>query len=59
MKKGPRSSSYLQRLFDRLLRLFRRRPKPEPEDPHAYAMAPLRRPPHGRSGAAVADLEEE
>jgi hypothetical protein len=59
MKKGPRSSSYLQRLLARLKRLFGRKPDPEPDDPYAYSMAPVRRPPHGRSGAAVADVEEE
>jgi hypothetical protein len=59
MKKGPRSSSYLQTLLARLKRLFGRKPDPELEDLYAYSMAPLRRPPHGRSGAAVADLEEE
>lgn len=59
MKKGPRSSSYLQKLLDRLKRLFRRKPEAEPEDPYAYSMAPLRRPPHDRSGAAVAEIEEE
>jgi len=42
--------------MDRLKRIFR---KPEPEDPYAYKMAPVRRPPRGRSGAAVAELEEE
>jgi hypothetical protein len=59
MKKGPGSSSYLQRLLDRLKRLFGRKPDPEPDDPYAYSMAPLRRPPRGKSGAAVADVEEE
>lgn len=59
MKKKPRSSSYLQKLLAQLKRLFRRKPDPEPEDPYAYSMAPLRHPPHGRSGAAVADVEEE
>ncbi len=59
MKKGSRSTSYWRRLKDELRRLFRRRPEPEPEDPHAYVTAPLRRPPRGRSGAAVADVEEE
>jgi hypothetical protein len=59
MKKGPRSSSYLQRLLARLKWIFRRKADPEPEDPYAYSMALLRRPPHGRSGAAVADLEDE
>jgi hypothetical protein len=46
-------------LMDRLRRLLRRRPDPEPEDPYAYRTAPLRRPPHGRSGAAVAELDQE
>ena len=59
MKQGPRSSSYLQRLLDRLKRLIQRKPKPEHEDPYAYSMAPLKRPPGGRSGAAVAEIEEE
>jgi len=51
------SLSYLQRLLAQIKLLFRR--KPEPEDPYAYRAAPLRRPPHGRSGAAVAELDEE
>ena len=57
MKPKPKSLSYLQRLLDRLLSLFR--PKPEPEDPFVYKMAPVRRPRPGRSGAAVAELEED
>jgi hypothetical protein len=57
MKKSTQSQSRLRRLFDRLKQLFRR--KPEPEDPYAYRMAPVRRPPRGRSGAAVAELDEE
>jgi len=51
------SLSYLRRLLAQLKLLFRR--KPEPEDPFAYRTAPLRRPPHGKSGAAVAELDEE
>jgi hypothetical protein len=51
------STSYLRRLLDRLRLLFRR--KPEPEDPYAYRTATLRRPPNSRSGAAVAELDEE
>ena len=51
------SLSYLRKLLAQLKRLFRR--KREPEDPHAYRTAPLRHPPHGRSGAAVAELDEE
>jgi hypothetical protein len=53
----PKSKSRLQRLLDRLLNLFR--PRPEPEDPFADKMAPIRRPRPGRSGAAVAELEED
>ena len=53
MKTNP---SLLKRLLDRIARLWR---KPEPEDPYAYRTAPLRRPPLGRSGAAVAELDEE
>ncbi len=55
MKKA-REASYLKKLLERLQRLFRR--KPEPEDPYAYRMAPVKRPPRGRSGAAVAELDE-
>lgn len=56
-KKNTQSLSYWQRLLERLRLLFRR--KPEPEDPYAYRTAPLRRPPQGKSGAAVAELDEE
>jgi hypothetical protein len=31
----------------------------EPEDPYAYSMAPLRRPPDKGGAAAVAELDEE
>ena len=51
------SLAYFGRLLAQIKMLFRR--KPEPDDPHAYRTAPLGRPPHGRSGAAVADLDEE
>jgi len=51
------SISYLRRLLAQMKMLFRR--KPEPEDPYAYRTAPLRRPPNSRSGAAVAELDEE
>ena len=51
------SLSYLRRLLAQIKLLFHR--KPEPEDPHAYRTAPLHHPPHERSGAAVAELDEE
>lgn len=55
--KRRRSIRPMRNLLDALKRLFRR--KPEPEDPYAYRMAPLRRPPNGRSGSAVAELDED
>jgi hypothetical protein len=43
--------------LDFLKRLLGRKAAP-PGDPYAYAMAPLRRGPKGRSGAAVAEIED-
>lgn len=57
LQKKPQSLSYWRRLLERLNLLFRR--KPEPEDPYAYRTAPLRHPPHGRNGSAVAELDDE
>lgn len=54
MKKNR--DSRLKQLLERLARWFHK--KPEPEDPYAYRTAPVRRPPKGRSGAAVAELDE-
>jgi len=51
------SRSFLQALLTKLKSIFF--PKPEPEDPYAYRTAPLRHPPNSRSGAAVAELDEE
>ena len=45
-------------VLDFLRRLLGKKPAP-PGDPYAYAMAPLRRGPKGRSGAAVAEIEED
>jgi hypothetical protein len=49
------SLAYLRRLLAQIKWLFHR--KREPEDPFAYSMARVRRPPRGRGGAAVADVE--
>jgi hypothetical protein len=57
MRKRQPTVSYLQGLLNRLKQLFRR--KPEPEDPYAYRTAPARHPPNSRSGATVAELDEE
>jgi len=45
-------------VLDFLKRLLGRKPA-APGDPYAYVMAPVRRGPHGRSGAAVAEIEED
>jgi hypothetical protein len=42
-----------------LYRRLRRKQPPPPADPCAYVPAPLRRGPKGRSGAAVAEIEED
>jgi hypothetical protein len=52
------SQSRLRRLFEKMRRLWRREPE-LPGDPYAYRMAPVRRGPKGKSGAAaVAEPEE-
>ena len=51
--------SRLQMALDFLKRLLSRKPTSPPGDPYAYAMAPVSRGPKGRSGAAVADIEED
>jgi len=51
--------SRLKIVLGALRRLFGKKPTPPPGDPHAYTMAPVRRGPKGRSGAAVADLEDD
>ena len=53
------SSSRLRRFLEKVRRLWRREPE-LPGDPYAYRMAPVRRGPRGKSGAAaVAEPEEE
>jgi hypothetical protein len=44
--------------LDFLKRLLGKKPAP-PGDPYAYVMAPVRRGPRGRKGAAVAEIEED
>lgn len=50
-------SNPLSAVLKRLQAFFRRRP--EPEDPYAYRMATLRRPPNKGGAAAVAELDEK
>jgi len=58
MSDTGENRSKFQVLLDFLKRLLRKKPTP-PADPYAYAMAPLRRGPKDRSGAAVAEIEED
>jgi hypothetical protein len=58
MRDSRESRSRLKIVLDALKRLLGKKPG-QPEDPYAYAMAPLRRGPEGRSGAAVAEIEGE
>jgi hypothetical protein len=48
----------LRRWLQRLHRWWKREPG-LPGDPYAYRMAPVRRGPKGKSGAAVAEPEDE
>jgi len=58
MPDADEKRSSLRVAIDFLKRLLRRRPA-APGDPYAYVMAPARRGPKGRSGAAVADIEDD
>ena len=59
MSDARKERSRFRLVLDFLRRLLSRKSTPPPGDPFAYAMAPLRRGPKGRSGAAVAEIEED
>jgi len=48
-----------EKIRDYVRRFLRGEEAPPPGDPHAYVGAPLRRGPKGRSGAAVAEPEDD
>ena len=58
MRDAGEKQSRLRVVLDFLKRLIGRKPA-QPGDPYAYVMAPVRRGPKGRSGAAVAEIEED
>jgi hypothetical protein len=58
MPDAGEKSSRFKVFLDFLKRLLGIKPAP-PGDPYAYAMARLRRGPKGRSGAAVAEIEDD
>ena len=57
MEKSGDRRTLLQNLKNLLRRL--RRKTPPPGDPYAERLVPVRRGPKGRSGAAVAEPEED
>ena len=61
MRDDREKRSLMKKLQDSLRRLLGRKPSsdPPPADPYAYRMAPVRRGPKGRSGAAVAEIEDD
>ncbi len=59
MRDKSQKRSLKNKIEDLIRRLFRKRQTPPEGDPYAYAMAPLRRGPTGRSGAAVAEIEDD
>jgi hypothetical protein len=58
MSDAGEKRSRFRVVVDFLKRLLGRKPA-APGDPYAYVMAPVRRGPKGRSGAAVAEIEED
>lgn len=59
MLDADKKPSRIKALIDSIRRLLRREPTPPPGDPYAYVTAPLLRGPKGRSGAAVAEIEDD
>ncbi len=55
---SSQKKSGFEAVLDFLKRLLRKRPA-APGDPYAYVMAPVRRGPRGRSGAAVVEIEND
>ena len=58
MRDAGEKRSRLSAILDFLKRLLGKKPAP-PGDPYAYVMGPVRRGPKGRSGAAVAEIEDD
>jgi len=50
--------SLMEKIKDAIRRLLGKRPS-QPGDPYAYVMAPVGRGPKDRSGAAVAEIEDD
>jgi hypothetical protein len=57
MLQDPKGPSKFRIALEFLKRFLGKRPA-QPGDPYAYVMAPVRRGPKGRSGTAVAEIED-
>ena len=51
--------SRFRMMLDFMKHLLGKKPSAPPGDPYAYVMAPVNRGPKGRSGAAVAEIEDD
>ena len=58
MRQDSGKRSRVRTVIDFFKKLLGRKPA-APGDPYAYVMAPVRRGPKGRSGAAVAEIEDD
>jgi hypothetical protein len=58
MPDPEENPSRLKRILDLLKRLLGKNPA-SPGDPYAYVPSPVRRGPKDRSGAAVAEIEDD
>jgi hypothetical protein len=59
MRDDEKQRSLTQKMQEAIRRLFRKKQTPPEGDPYAYVTAPVRRGPKGRSGAAVAEIEDD
>jgi hypothetical protein len=59
MADSGKKRSRFQTVFEALMRLLRKKPDAPPVEPYACVPAPLRRGPNSRSGAAVAEIEDD
>ena len=59
MRNEEQKRSLRKKIQDSIRRLLRPKEAPPEGDPYAYVASPLRRGPKGRSGAAVAEIEDD
>ena len=59
MADAGNKRSRFQMMLDFMKRLLGKKPSAPPGDPYAYVMAHVNRGPKGRSGAAVAEIEDD